>query len=218
MIDPASERDGNEMLVQTGGREASIELTHHGDYRMSSETPAGSPPDASQPRESQVDATLVATLGEAAVSGPTEALAPAEAPTASDGAFGPAATEPALPAAEASPSAEAATAPASDPATHRFECRSCGFVYDPAEGVRKLAIEAGTPFLDLDPGSFRCPVCRSRVGAFKDIGPRNKPSGFEENLNFGLGVNRLTPGQKNVLIFGGFALAIAFFLSLYSLR
>ena len=105
-----------------------------------------------------------------------------------------------------------------DPADHRFECRSCGFVYDPAEGVRKLAIEPGTPFVELDPISFRCPVCRSRVGAFKDIGPRNKPSGFEENLNFGLGVNRLTPGQKNVLIFGGFALAFAFFLSLYSLR
>ncbi|MFZ0407100.1 MAG: rubredoxin [Cyanobium sp.] len=106
----------------------------------------------------------------------------------------------------------------SDPATHRFECRSCGFVYDPGEGVKKLAIPQGTPFSDLDPIGFRCPVCRSRVGAFKDIGPRNKPSGFEENLNFGLGVNRLTPGQKNVLIFGGFALAIAFFLSLYSLR
>ncbi|MEI6030636.1 MAG: rubredoxin [Synechococcaceae cyanobacterium ELA739] len=106
----------------------------------------------------------------------------------------------------------------SDPASHRFECRSCGFVYDPAEGVKKLAIPQGTPFSDLDPVGFRCPVCRSRVGAFKDIGPRNKPSGFEENLNFGLGVNRLTPGQKNVLIFGGFALAIAFFLSLYSLR
>jgi rubredoxin len=105
-----------------------------------------------------------------------------------------------------------------DPDTHRFECRSCGFVYDPAEGVRKLAIAPGTPFTQIDPIGFRCPVCRSRVGAFKDIGPRNKPSGFEENLNFGLGVNRLTPGQKNVLIFGGFALAFAFFLSLYSLR
>jgi len=109
-------------------------------------------------------------------------------------------------------------APESDPDTHRFECRSCGFVYDPEEGVRKLGIEAGTAFAALNPASFRCPVCRSRVGAFKDIGPRNKPSGFEENLNFGLGVNRLTPGQKNVLIFGGFALAFAFFLSLYSLR
>jgi rubredoxin len=119
-----------------------------------------------------------------------------------------------VPAPESSPTPE----PAVDPATHRFECRSCGFVYDPAEGVRKLAIEPGTPFVELDPIGFRCPVCRSRVGAFKDIGPRNKPSGFEENLNFGLGVNRLTPGQKNVLIFGGFALAFAFFLSLYSLR
>jgi rubredoxin len=114
--------------------------------------------------------------------------------------------------------AEAPEAVVDDPATHRFECRSCGFVYDPGEGVKKLAIPAGTSFLDLDPVGFRCPVCRSRVGAFKDIGPRNKPSGFEENLNFGLGVNRLTPGQKNVLIFGGFALAFAFFLSLYSLR
>ena len=108
--------------------------------------------------------------------------------------------------------------PGDDPADHRFECLSCGFVYDPAEGIKKLKIAAGIPFLELDPASFRCPVCRSKMGAFKDIGPRNKPSGFEENLNFGLGVNRLTPGQKNVLIFGGFALAIAFFLSLYSLR
>ena len=114
----------------------------------------------------------------------------------------------------APPAAEAAE----DPAQHRFECRSCGYVYDPAEGVKKVGIAPGTPFLEIDPGSFRCPVCRSKIGAFQDIGPRDKPSGFEENLNFGLGVNRLTPGQKNVLIFGGFALAFAFFLSLYSLR
>lgn len=118
--------------------------------------------------------------------------------------------------------AEATTAeseaPASDPRTHRFECRSCGYVYDPAEGVKKLAIEPGTAFEELDAVSFRCPVCRSRVGAFRDIGPATKASGFEENLDFGLGVNRLTPGQKNVLIFGSMALAFAFFLSLYSLR
>ena len=106
----------------------------------------------------------------------------------------------------------------SDPRTHRFECRSCGYVYDPNEGVKKLGIAVGTAFEDLDPIGFRCPVCRSRVGAFTDIGPRSKASGFEENLNFGLGVNRLTPGQKNVLIFGGLALGFAFFLSLYSLR
>ncbi|MAR07396.1 MAG: rubredoxin [Cyanobium sp. NAT70] len=105
-----------------------------------------------------------------------------------------------------------------NPDTHRFECRSCGFVYDPSEGIRKYNITPETPFLSLDPSKFRCPVCRSPMPAFRDIGPRNKPSGFEENLKFGLGVNVLTPGQKNVLIFGGFALAVAFFLSLYSLR
>jgi rubredoxin len=119
---------------------------------------------------------------------------------------------------EAAGGGDAPAESSSDPADHRFECRSCGFVYDPGEGIRKLGIEPGTPFMELNPISFRCPVCRSRVGAFRDIGPRTKPSGFEENLDFGLGVNRLTPGQKNVLIFGGFALAIAFFLSLYSLR
>ena len=111
-----------------------------------------------------------------------------------------------------------ASEPTENPDTHRFECRSCGFVYDPAEGVKKVGIEPGTPFNSLDVISFRCPVCRSPVAAFRDIGPRDKPSGFEENLKFGLGVNVLTPGQKNVLIFGGFALAFAFFLSLYSLR
>ena len=110
------------------------------------------------------------------------------------------------------------TEPMENPDTHRFECRSCGYVYDPAEGVKKVGIEPGTPFSALDVVSFRCPVCRSPVAAFRDIGPRDKPSGFEENLKFGLGVNVLTPGQKNVLIFGGFALAFAFFLSLYSLR
>ena len=116
---------------------------------------------------------------------------------------------------EAAPAAEEVV---ENPDTHRFECRSCGYVYDPGEGIRKYNIAPETPFLSLDPGSFRCPVCRSPMPAFRDIGPRNKPSGFEENLKFGLGVNVLTPGQKNVLIFGVFALAIAFFLSLYSLR
>ena len=117
------------------------------------------------------------------------------------------------------PAAEAAESPVeaaaeTDPRTHRFECRSCGYVYDPEEGVKKVGIDAGTAFSDLDPLSFRCPVCRSKVAAFRDIGPRTKASGFEENLNYGLGVNRMPPGQKNVLIFGSLALGFAFFLSL----
>ena len=84
--------------------------------------------------------------------------------------------------------------------------------------VEHDALSAGTAFKDLDTLAFRCPVCRSKVAAFRDIGPRAKASGFDENLDFGLGVNRMTPGQKNVLIFGSLALGFAFFLSLYSLR
>jgi len=105
----------------------------------------------------------------------------------------------------------------SDPSSHRYQCRSCGYVYDPSEGVAKLGIPQGTPF-DALPDTFLCPVCRSTKAAFVDAGPRNRPSGFTQNLDYGLGVNRLTPGQKTVLIFGGFMLAVAFLLSFYALR
>ncbi len=108
--------------------------------------------------------------------------------------------------------------PSLDLHENRYECSSCGYVYDPMDGVKKFGIVKGTPFSNLDKESFRCPVCRASVASFRDIGPRSRPSGFEENLNYGFGVNNLTSGQKNVLIFGGLALVVAFFLSLYSLR
>ena len=57
-----------------------------------------------------------------------------------------------------------------------------------------------------------------KLSEYKDIGPREKPSGFEENLTYGFGFNSLPPGQKNILIFGGLAFAAACFLSLYSLH
>jgi rubredoxin len=175
---------------------------------MSTDAPTDRPADApAEPAEAPSEPAEASAVADAVAAAAPAAAAAAPVAAADDAAAG----------ADDAPAA-APAAPSSDPDTHRFECRSCGFVYDPAEGVRKLAIPSGTPFSALDPVGFRCPVCRSRVGAFKDIGPRDKPSGFEENLDFGLGVNRLTPGQKNVLIFGGFALAIAFFLSLYSLR
>jgi rubredoxin len=196
---------------------------------MSSDTPVGSPPDpdgSAKASSSAVDVERASELppdglanGAAGAAGEPAAFEDVADTLAvvTESSAG-VALNPAESAAAAATAEPPADPPESDPETHRFECRSCGFVYDPQEGVRKLGIEAGTAFVALDPASFRCPVCRSRVGAFMDIGPRNKPSGFEENLNFGLGVNRLTPGQKNVLIFGGFALAFAFFLSLYSLR
>ena len=101
---------------------------------------------------------------------------------------------------------------------NRFECRSCGYIYDPSEGNKKLNISKNTPFLALDGETFACPVCRAGKNFYKDIGPKSKPSGFEENLTYGFGFNSLPPGQKNILIFGGLAFAAACFLSLYSLH
>ena len=116
------------------------------------------------------------------------------------------------------PSSDKAQESLSDSREHLFECRSCGYVYDPDDGIKKYGIASGTSFLDLDHSQFKCPVCRLGVETFKDIGPRSRPSGFDENLNYGLGINNMTPGQKNVLIFGGLAFAFACFLSLYSLH
>jgi rubredoxin len=96
------------------------------------------------------------------------------------------------------------------------ECRVCGYRYEPLKGDSKGNVEAGTPFEAL-PDDWRCPVCNARQNQFVSIGATNAPSGFEENLTFGFGVNRLTPSQKNLLIFGGLALGFLFFLSLYGL-
>ena len=101
---------------------------------------------------------------------------------------------------------------------NRFECRSCGYIYDPSEGNKKLSIAKNTSFEILDINTFRCPVCRAGKVFFEDIGPKSKPSGFEENLVYGFGFNSLPAGQKNILIFGGLAFAAACFLSLYSLH
>tara|TARA_Y100001968_G_scaffold20479_1_gene16124 strand:- start:7036 stop:7458 length:423 start_codon:yes stop_codon:yes gene_type:complete len=101
---------------------------------------------------------------------------------------------------------------------NRFECKGCGYIYDPSEGLSKFDIPKGTSFLDLEKEKYRCPVCRAGFDAYVDIGPKLKPSGFEENLGYGFGFNNLPSGQKNVLIFGSLAFAAACFLSLYSLR
>ena len=105
-----------------------------------------------------------------------------------------------------------------DLSEHLFECMACSYVYDPRDGVKKFGISSGTSFSDLDPKTFKCPVCRESTKSFKDIGLPSQPSGFKENLDYGFGVNNLTEGQKNVLIFGGLAFALACFLSLYSLN
>jgi len=104
-----------------------------------------------------------------------------------------------------------------NPPLDRHECKSWGYIYEPTKGDSTGRIPAMTRFEDL-PASWRCPVCGVKAIQFKNIGESGKASGFTENLNYGLGVNRLTPGQKNLLIFGLLALGIVFFLSLYGLH
>jgi len=99
---------------------------------------------------------------------------------------------------------------------HRHECGVCGYIYEPSVGDGKRSIPAGTAF-EAIAEDWRCPVCNTKKKAFADIGVAAKPSGFTENLGYGFGVNVMTPGQKNLLIFGSLALAVAFFISLYAL-
>jgi rubredoxin len=121
--------------------------------------------------------------------------------------------------------AQAAAAPESEPGTEVlspidmdcYECRACGYSYEPVKGDSRVNIAPGTPFEEL-PLNWRCPVCSAPKRQFSNIGPVNAPSGFKENLGYGLGVNTLTPGQKNILIFGSLALGFLFFISLYGLR
>ena len=98
-----------------------------------------------------------------------------------------------------------------------YECRACGYVYVPSKGDNQGNISPGTRFSEL-PNDWRCPVCRVGKTQFVNIGAQGTPSGFADNLNYGFGVNRLTPAQKNLLIFGALGLGFLFFLSLYGLN
>jgi rubredoxin len=111
-------------------------------------------------------------------------------------------------------------APAAPPTPQemdRYECRACGYAYEPVKGDNRGKIPAGVPFEEV-PERWKCPVCGAPKTQFSNIGPAGSPSGFKENLGYGLGVNAMTPAQKNILIFGSLALAVLFFLSLYGLR
>jgi len=102
-------------------------------------------------------------------------------------------------------------------ALDRYECQACGYIYEPLRGDDRRQIPEATPF-EAVPSSWRCPVCGVPKSRFSNIGEVGSPSGFKENLGYGFGVNTLTPGQKNILIFGALALGFLFFISLYGLQ
>jgi rubredoxin len=99
----------------------------------------------------------------------------------------------------------------------RFECAACGYVYEPEKGDARRGVISGIPFSELPP-KWKCPVCGAPTSRFQNIGPTGSSSGFKENLKYGFGVNTMTPGQKNLLIFGGLMVAVLLFLSLYGLQ
>lgn len=98
-----------------------------------------------------------------------------------------------------------------------YECRSCGYTYEPTKGDNRTKTPVGVPFKEL-PNDWRCAVCGASTSQFSNMGPVGTASGFKQNLGYGLGVNTLTPGQKNLLIFGGLGIGVLFFLSLYGLQ
>jgi rubredoxin len=98
----------------------------------------------------------------------------------------------------------------------RYECRACGYIYEPTKGDDGRSIPADTAFKAL-PQKWTCPVCGSPPSQFSNIGPAGSPSGFKENLGYGIGVNSLSPGRKNLLIFGVLGLFILILLSFYGL-
>lgn len=95
--------------------------------------------------------------------------------------------------------------------TGKFECQACGYIYDEAKGLAKRKIEPGTKFEDIE--TFRCPQCGASRKYFK--AETETLSGFKENMNYGLGTNALTAGQKSLLIYGGLIAGFAVFMSGY---
>lgn len=102
-------------------------------------------------------------------------------------------------------------------ALDRHECSACGYTYDPVKGDNKSSIDPGVGFDQL-PERWRCPVCGAQRRRFQNIGPAGSNAGFKQNLGYGFGVNTMSSGQKNLLIFGSLGLFFLLFLSLYTLQ
>ncbi|MEM9771238.1 MAG: rubredoxin [Cyanobacteria bacterium P01_D01_bin.73] len=107
--------------------------------------------------------------------------------------------------------------PVLSPALNRYECKACGYIYEPQLGDSQGKIPKDTAFVNIS-ADWRCAVCGTKKSSFVNIGPGGQPSGFDENLGYGMGVNTLSPAAKNLLIFGSLAAALALMLSLYGLQ
>jgi rubredoxin len=84
------------------------------------------------------------------------------------------------------------------------------------QGDERQGVAPGTAFNDL-PEKWRCPTCSASKRRFQNLGPVGA-AGFKENAKYGLGVNTMDPGQKNLLIFGSLFVFFLLFLGLYGLE
>jgi rubredoxin len=50
----------------------------------------------------------------------------------------------------------------------KYECETCGYVYDPAQGDPGAGIKPGTSFDDI-PADWVCPVCGVGKDSFSPI-------------------------------------------------
>lgn len=55
-----------------------------------------------------------------------------------------------------------------DPATQKYECVLCGYVYDPAEGDPDSGVAPGTAFGEL-PEDWVCPDCGAGKEDFEPL-------------------------------------------------
>uniref|UniRef100_A0A0C9S8B6 TSA: Wollemia nobilis Ref_Wollemi_Transcript_5132_874 transcribed RNA sequence n=1 Tax=Wollemia nobilis TaxID=56998 RepID=A0A0C9S8B6_9CONI len=99
--------------------------------------------------------------------------------------------------------------------TGKYECTSCGYIYDQALGDPSYPIAPGLEFSRL-PEDWRCATCGAAKSYFnsKSI----EVAGFVQNQKFGLGGNTLTSGQKSILIYGSLLFGFVLFLMGYFLQ
>lgn len=55
------------------------------------------------------------------------------------------------------------------PGMAKYQCRICGYVYDPEQGDPDSGIKPGTPFEEL-PDNWLCPICGAAKTEFDRIG------------------------------------------------
>ncbi|CAM6094932.1 unnamed protein product [Calypogeia fissa] len=97
----------------------------------------------------------------------------------------------------------------------KYECRSCGYVYNSEKGDSNYPIPGGVAFSDL-PTDWRCPTCGAAQSYFQSKGV--EVAGFAQNQNYGLGGNSMTESQKSLLIYGSLVFFFALFLAGYLLQ